>query len=90
MGVLALGVLLFHRRKVWGASRIRGHVSARGMKSLVPIYMSEAAGPEAPLMQRVPVRVLAEIRTRQDPTEPCPVCLRGIAYGIEITDARAS
>jgi hypothetical protein len=80
----------FGRRKVWAATRLRAHLTAKGSKSLVPVYFSEAAGPEAPLIQKFPIRVLAELRTRQDPTEACPVCLRAVAYGIEIQDVKAS
>lgn len=74
----------FGKRKVWAAARLRAHLSAKGSKTLVPVYLSETAGPEAPLIQRFPIRLLAELRTRQDPAEPCAVCLRAVAYGIEI------
>lgn len=77
----------FGRRKVWGASKLRAHLSARASRGHVPVYLGEDAGWQAPLVQKFPARLLAELRSRQDPTESSPVCLRAIAFGIELPEA---
>lgn len=79
----------FGRRRVWGQSRLRAQLQARGARYALPVYLPESAGWEAPLAQRVPVRLVGELRTRQDPLEPMTVCLRGIAMGVEL-DARGA
>ena len=74
----------FGRRRVWGQIRIRAHLHPLRGRVVLPCYFVDSAGWEAPLSQRFAARVLAEVRSRQDPTEAAAISLRAIAFGIEL------
>lgn len=74
----------FGRRRVWGQLRLRAHLHAKGSRAPLPVYLPDGAGLESPLAQRFAARLVGELRSRQDPTEVAPVCLRAIALGVEI------
>ncbi len=74
----------FGRRRLWGERRLRAHLHGR-VRAPIPLYFPESAGWDAPLAQRFPARILGELRNRQDPTEASPVCVRALAFGVELT-----
>jgi hypothetical protein len=75
----------FGKRRVWGQLRLRAHLHAKGARAPLPVYLPDGAGWEAPLQARFAARLVGELRSRQDPTEASPACLRAVALGIDLS-----
>jgi len=71
----------YQRRTMFGQACIRALFVPSGSKALVPTYMTEQVSGKLPLFQRMRVRLIAEVHTRQDQHEPHPEALRVLAVG---------
>jgi hypothetical protein len=73
-------------RKVLGTECLRASLHPRATDAdrrpaPIPIYIPAEAGEELPLARRWPARVVAELRSRADESEPARVALRARAIG---------
>jgi hypothetical protein len=78
----------FSRRKVFGHRFVRGllHPWSRSSSSsatagAVPVYVPDDGAQALPLMSRVPMRLIVEVRPTQDAVESHPLALRVVALG---------
>ncbi len=74
------------RRRVFGRSFARAHLHPAGRtagtastSSTVPVYLTDDAAEALPLMARVAVRLVVEVRPAQDAAESHPLALRCVA-----------
>ncbi|NUQ77661.1 MAG: hypothetical protein HUU21_29335, partial [Polyangiaceae bacterium] len=78
---LALEGRSYQRRALLGSEWIRGALGLSGGRALVPSYLPSNVGTSLPLIQRLPVRLIAELRPRQDELEQATEALFVVALG---------
>jgi hypothetical protein len=77
----------FAERAVFGEKRVRGEFSYSGASAPVPCYLPQALAGRWPLLPRLRVRVIAELRYREDGDEMHPEALVAFAVARELKRA---
>ncbi len=78
---IALEDRLYKKKMLLGAKRLRAELATTNSSLPLPVYLPESLESGLPLMARIKVRVLGELRHQEDHTEAHPLALVALAIG---------